>query len=127
MNRYVYVGDADDKKTGGRNLGRFGFIKPGDTLVLTPREALTIVGDKRFEEYDPQKHEEIVPPADPKAEEAARIEAIRQMPVEQLRELAKDRKIQHSPRTPAAKLVALILASLTNQNAPKDEKTGEEE
>lgn len=127
MNRFVYIGDESDKKQGGRNLGRFGFVKPGDTLVLTPRESMSVVGDRRFEEYDPQKHEKITPPNDPKLEEAARIEAIKQMNVEQLRDLAREKGIDFNPRTPGHRLVALIMAKITNPNTPDEAKTGGEE
>lgn len=38
------------------NLGRFGHVKEGDILTLTPHEAGHIADDKRFEEYDEKKH-----------------------------------------------------------------------
>jgi DNA mismatch repair ATPase MutL len=38
------------------NLGRFGDVKEGDVLTLTPHEAVHIAEDKRFEAYDEKKH-----------------------------------------------------------------------
>lgn len=40
----------------GVNLGRFGEVKEGDVLTLTPHEASHVEGDKRFEAYDEKKH-----------------------------------------------------------------------
>lgn len=133
MQRHLYVGDESDKALGpdkkpiGRNLGRFGLVKPGDFLVLTPHESLGVIGDPRFELYDPKKHDGIVPPVDPEAEKTAQLEAFRQMNIEQLRTYAKDHGINFNPRTSADRLLRLILAQVSNPNAPKTEDGGEEE
>lgn len=37
------------------NLGRFGHVKKGDVLELTPHEAQSIKGDKRFKPFDEAK------------------------------------------------------------------------
>lgn len=116
---HIYVGDAEDKKSGGRNLGRFGFIRPGDLILLTPRETLSVVGDKRFEEYDPAKHDKVVPEVDEKAEYAAQLETIRQMNSEQLREKAREMGIQIHHRLAPGKILALVLAKLANPNTPE--------
>ncbi len=48
-----YDGDPEDKKTGGRNMGRHGFVKVGQALVLSDEEFAMIEGDGRFAETIP--------------------------------------------------------------------------
>lgn len=112
MRNYVFKGGPAE----GLNLGRFGWVKPGAVLTLTPREAMTILGDERFQEYDPLTHENVTPPNDPKAEQDAFVESLRQMSLEELRGVAKEHGITYHPRTSAAKLLGLILAKVPAKN-----------
>ena len=49
MPKYIFTGPET-------NLGRFGTVRKGDTLNLTPHEERHIDGDKRFELFEEAKH-----------------------------------------------------------------------
>lgn len=121
MNRYVYVGDKTDKETGGRNLGRFGMVRIGEVLILTPKEEVCIIGDPRFERFDETKHDKN-PEATAATETAAELEAIRQMSPDAIREKAKELGIKVPRGTPTAKVLALVLAHYSNPNTPQPEE-----
>lgn len=127
MNKYLFKGTGKPEDGAGLNLGRFGWVKPGDTLILTPREALSITADPRFEMYDPAKHSDITPPDDPAAEFAARIETLRQLDLEGLRGVAKENGITFGPRTSGARLLHMILAKVAPKNGGPALKDPDEE
>ena len=83
------------------NLGRYGFVKPGDILSMTELESRHIQGDKRFTEVDAAKAKLPPLPTDPKAkadEEERRLSVAQRntavTPAAELAELGRPELLQ---------------------------------